>query len=93
MTREARGDVVVVRAFYEWPLAKLFPKAIDLGNLQNGDRLLVATAVFRNEPFRSSSSSSGDGTRGIDLADALERLGGRAARSGTGAACRRSNSP
>jgi hypothetical protein len=26
-------------------------KAISLGNMQNGDRLLVATAAFRNEPF------------------------------------------
>jgi Flp pilus assembly protein TadG len=46
------GDVVVVRAFYEWPLTVLFPKDIDPGNMQNGDRLLAATTVFRNEPFK-----------------------------------------
>ncbi len=46
------GDVVVVRAFYEWPLVTKLPKAISLGNMQNGDRLLVATAAFRNEPFQ-----------------------------------------
>ncbi|HMK42068.1 MAG TPA: TadE/TadG family type IV pilus assembly protein [Methyloceanibacter sp.] len=46
------GDVVVVRAFFEWPLTALFPRDIDPGNMQNGDRLLAATAVFRNEPFQ-----------------------------------------
>jgi Flp pilus assembly protein TadG len=46
------GDVVVVRAFFEWPLVAKLPKAISLGNMQNGDRLLVATAAFRNEPFQ-----------------------------------------
>jgi len=46
------GDVVVVRAFYEWPLVAKLPKPISLGNMQNGDRLLVATAAFRNEPFQ-----------------------------------------
>ena len=45
------GDVVVVRAFYEWPLAAKLPKEIGLSNMSNGDRLLVATAAFRNEPY------------------------------------------
>jgi Flp pilus assembly protein TadG len=39
------GDIVVVRVMYEWPLAGLF------ANLTNGDRLLMATAVFKNEPY------------------------------------------
>ncbi len=46
------GDVVVVRAFYEWSITAKFPKAIGLSNMSNGDRLLVATAAFRNEPFQ-----------------------------------------
>jgi Flp pilus assembly protein TadG len=46
------GDVVVVRAFYEWDLTAKLPKEIGLGNMSNGDRLLVATAAFRNEPFQ-----------------------------------------
>lgn len=46
------GDVVVVRAFYEWQLMAKLPKQISLGNMQNGDRLLVATSAFRNEPFQ-----------------------------------------
>lgn len=44
------SDIVVVRAFYEWPAYTQF-----LGNgfltLANGNHLLVATAAFRNEPF------------------------------------------
>jgi Flp pilus assembly protein TadG len=45
----AGGDVVVVRAFYEWNLVANFPGG--LGNMPGGGRLLVATAAFRNEPF------------------------------------------
>lgn len=45
----AGGDVVVVRAFYEWNLIANFPGG--LGNMPGGGRLLVATAAFRNEPF------------------------------------------
>ncbi len=45
----ASGDVVVVRAFYEWELIANFPGG--LGNMPGGGRLLVATAAFRNEPF------------------------------------------
>ena len=42
------GDIVVVRAYYNWPL---FVPVLDsyLGN--NGSSLLIATAAFRNEPF------------------------------------------
>ncbi|ODA66382.1 TadE-like protein [Methyloligella halotolerans] len=43
-----RNEVVVVRAFYEWPILKNFPVAFGFGN---SERLLVATAAFRNEPF------------------------------------------
>ena len=46
------GDVVVVRAFYEWALIAKLPKDIALSNMANGDRLLVATVAFRNEPFQ-----------------------------------------
>jgi len=45
------GNVVVVRAFYEWDLIANFPGG--LGNMPNGSRLLVATAAFRNEPFEN----------------------------------------
>ena len=45
------GEIVVVRAFYEWTLAAKLPEAVGLSNMPNGDRLIVATAAFRNEPF------------------------------------------
>jgi len=44
------GDIVVVRLFYQWPLfvTKL---GYNIANLNNGNRLLTATAAFKNEPF------------------------------------------
>jgi Flp pilus assembly protein TadG len=53
----AGGDVVVVRAFYEWDLTAKLPKDIALSNMANGNRLLVATVAFRNEPFQPTSAS------------------------------------
>ncbi len=42
------GDIVVVQLYYQWPI---YVSALDrLANLGNS-HLLVATAVFRNEPF------------------------------------------
>jgi len=43
------GDIVLVTAYYEWPLIGLLSSS--LGNLSDGNRLLQATALFRNEPF------------------------------------------
>lgn len=44
------GDIVVVRVMYQWPIF-LRPFGYNLANLSNGNRLLMATAVFRNEPL------------------------------------------
>ncbi|MGV8840969.1 MAG: TadE/TadG family type IV pilus assembly protein [Bauldia sp.] len=44
------GDIVVVRAFYEWPLNTDL-LGIGLANLGNGGRLIAAATAFRNEPF------------------------------------------
>jgi Flp pilus assembly protein TadG len=44
------GDVVVVRAFYEWDIFANLP-GVGLSNMPNGSRLLVAATTFRNEPF------------------------------------------
>ena len=41
------GDIVVVRLFYQWPIASL----LSLTNMSGGKRLLVATAAFVNEPY------------------------------------------
>lgn len=46
----SRNDIVVVRAFIEWPT--IVPDlGNNLSNLANGNRLLAAAATFRNEPF------------------------------------------
>jgi Flp pilus assembly protein TadG len=44
------GEIVVVRAFYEWPTFMRF-YGQDFATLSNGNHLLAATATFRNEPF------------------------------------------
>jgi Flp pilus assembly protein TadG len=44
------GDIVVVQVMYQWPVV-LGPLSFNLGNLSNGDRLLISTAVFKNEPY------------------------------------------
>ena len=51
------GDVVVVRAFYELDLIAMLPNQIGLGNMTNGDRLLMATVAFRNEPFQNTTTT------------------------------------
>jgi hypothetical protein len=48
----APSDIVVVRAFYRWrvitPMFQTF-----LGNVSSGDRIIVSTMMFRNEPYSS----------------------------------------
>ena len=51
------GDVVVVRAFYPWDLPASMPSLINLSNMKDDNRLLIATAAFRNEPFQTTSTS------------------------------------
>lgn len=45
------GDIVILRVMYNWPVVAgaLLP---GLANQPNGDRLLVATSVFKNEPYQ-----------------------------------------
>jgi Flp pilus assembly protein TadG len=46
------GDIVVVRLYYQWPIfVSMFGD--NLSNLNGNQRLLVATSVFRNEPYGS----------------------------------------
>lgn len=46
------NEVVVVRAFYTWPI--LTPTMKDsLSNMSGNHRLIVASIAFRNEPFGS----------------------------------------
>jgi Flp pilus assembly protein TadG len=44
------GDIVVVQVMYQWPIV-LGPLRFTLANLSNGNRLLMSTAVFKNEPY------------------------------------------
>jgi Flp pilus assembly protein TadG len=44
------GDIVLVQVFYQWPIY-LGPLNFTLANLGASTRLLVGTAVFRNEPY------------------------------------------
>ena len=51
------GDVVVVRAFYPLDLPSLLPLDISMANMADGNRLVVATVAFRNEPFQMTSTT------------------------------------
>lgn len=52
----AAGDIVVVRLMYQWPVYVSL-LGFNLADISGGKRLLMATAVFRNEPFTASSGS------------------------------------
>lgn len=46
------GDIVVVRAYYQWPLvAPLMSQALQ--SISGGKALITSTATFRNEPYGS----------------------------------------
>ena len=44
------GDIVMVQVFYQWPVVS-GPLNFNLANMSGNSNLLVATAVFRNEPY------------------------------------------
>ena len=51
------GAIVVVRLYYQWPIyVSLLNDS--LSNLSGSKRLLVATSVFRNEPFTASGTAN-----------------------------------
>ncbi|MBX9776260.1 MAG: pilus assembly protein [Xanthobacteraceae bacterium] len=43
------GDIVVVRLYYKWPIYVSL-----LQNMSGNNRLLIATAAFRNEPYSAT---------------------------------------
>ncbi len=51
------GDVVVVRAFYPLDLPSLMPVDIRMSDMADGNKLIVATVAFRNEPFQVTSTT------------------------------------
>lgn len=44
------SDIVVVRAYYRWHVVTPMFESI-LGNVNSGERILISTMMFRNEPF------------------------------------------
>jgi Flp pilus assembly protein TadG len=48
-TSGSPGDIMVMRIMYQWPVF-LKPFGYNLSNLSNGNRLMMATAVFKDEP-------------------------------------------
>ncbi len=47
----APSDIVVVRAYYRWKvMTPLFEPVFS--NVSNGERILVSTMMFRNEPYQ-----------------------------------------
>jgi Flp pilus assembly protein TadG len=48
------NDIVVVRAYYQWPTNQIFG-SLSLKNLANGKRLIGSFAAFRNEPFTATN--------------------------------------
>lgn len=51
------GEIIIVRALYRWPMISSMMKT-NYGDLSSGDRLLIATTVFRNEPFPWSTQQA-----------------------------------
>src|SRR6185437_14822408 len=51
------GDIVVVRLCYQWPLF-VTGLGYNISNLAGNQRLLAATAAFRNEPFPNAPPSA-----------------------------------
>jgi hypothetical protein len=43
------GDVIVVRAFYAWPMFS--PTGYVFSNMSGHNRLVSASTAFKNEPF------------------------------------------
>jgi Flp pilus assembly protein TadG len=51
----APGDIVVVKLMYEWPMYMSFSLSwlnFNLSDMSGNKRLLMATAAFRNEPYK-----------------------------------------
>jgi hypothetical protein len=45
------GDIVVVRLMYQWPVYVSL-LGLNFADMANSNRLIMATAAFRNEPYQ-----------------------------------------
>lgn len=46
-----QGDIVLVRAFYEWKLLTPFLAFSGMRKLSDGTRVMMSSATFKNEPY------------------------------------------
>lgn len=46
-----QGEIVVVRAYYQWPINPIFGGLKIKNNMTNGKQMIGSFAAFRNEPF------------------------------------------
>lgn len=50
-TPGAPSDIVVVRAYYRWKIMTPMFESV-FANVSNGERILISTMMFRNEPYQ-----------------------------------------
>ena len=46
------GDIIVARLMYQWPIYGSLMGLSTLTNMSGGNRLIIATSTFRNEPYQ-----------------------------------------
>jgi len=51
------NDIIVVRAYYVWPIRNIFGSFSLKPNMTNGKRLMGSFAAFKNEPFTATASN------------------------------------
>jgi len=56
-----RLSVNLVRAYYQWPTFIDWKKWVSSSDYTNGRRLLVGSAIIRNEPYNPSEDDASDG--------------------------------
>jgi Flp pilus assembly protein TadG len=52
------NDIVVVRAYYQWPTNMIFG-GLTLQNMPNGKRMIGSFAAFCNEPYETTAEGCG----------------------------------
>jgi Flp pilus assembly protein TadG len=52
------NDIVVVRAYYQWPTNTIFG-SLSLQNMGNGKRMIGSFAAFCNEPYETTAAGCG----------------------------------
>ena len=58
MSSATSSEIVVVRAYYQWPTNPIFGRQW-ANAMDNGKRLIGSFAAFCNEPYQVGATSSG----------------------------------